>query len=170
MRYDHSGDYFELFANSDGIVHDCSSFIGEYLFTEKPCCYMLKNEQEIQDVMNPMGIACMENYYKAYGKDDILRFIDEVILKGIDPLKEQREEFSRKILKFNYPHSAEAVIRMLKESIRCGGNGISEGLKHSTDFVWRNRDTNADGQSAETVSCGAGTPHLGLLPVHVSES
>ena len=170
MRYDHSGDYFELFANSDGIVHDCSSFIGEYLFTEKPCCYMLKNEQEIQDVMNPMGIACMENYYKAYGKDDILRFIDEVILKGIDPLKEQREEFSRKILKFNYPHSAEAVIRMLKESIRCGGNGISEGSKHSTDFVWRNRDTNADGQSAETVSCGAGTPHLGLLPVHVSES
>jgi len=117
IRYDCSGDYFEVFANSDGMIHDCSSFIGEYLFTEKPCCYMLKSKKEIKEVMNPMGVACMNNYYKAFSKEDILRFIDDVIIGGIDPLKERREKFSREELKFNYPHAAESVINMIKDTL-----------------------------------------------------
>lgn len=117
IRYDNSGDYFELFANSDAMIHDCSSFIGEYLFTEKPCCYMLKSTQEIEDVLLPMGIACMEHYYKALCKEDILRFIDQVVVQGDDPLKEKREVFSRTQLKFNYPHSAQMVIDTIKRAL-----------------------------------------------------
>lgn len=117
VSYDTSGDYFETFMNSDGMIHDCSSFIGEYLFTEKPCCYMLKDQAQIEDVFLPMGKMCMSNYYKAFTKEDIQSFIDEVIIKGIDPLKKEREHFSRTILKFNYPHSSEFVISYLKDQL-----------------------------------------------------
>lgn len=115
--YDNSGDYFELFANSDAMIHDCSSFIGEYLFTEKPCCYMLKSPAQIEDVFLPMGVNCMKHYYKAYSKEDIIYFIDDVVVRGNDPLKAGREEFSRKELKFNYPHSSQMVLDMIKNTL-----------------------------------------------------
>lgn len=117
IRYDASGDYFELFVNSDGMIHDCSSFIGEYLFTEKPCCYMLKSEKEVAEICNPMGVKCIEQYYKAFSQEDIIRFIDDVILKEIDPLKRSREEFVRTELKFNYPHATDTVIQVIEENV-----------------------------------------------------
>lgn len=117
MVYDTSGDYFDTFMNSDAMIHDCSSFIGEYLFTEKPCCYMLKSKQQIKDVFIPMGEMCMEQYYKAFSEEDIIQFIDSVVIGGVDPLKESREKFSREVLKYNYPHSAEYVIDYIKREI-----------------------------------------------------
>ncbi|MGI6747116.1 MAG: hypothetical protein ACOX4V_02525 [Anaerovoracaceae bacterium] len=117
IRYDNSGDYFELFANSDAMIHDCSSFVGEYLFTEKPCCYMLKSPEEIEDVFLPMGIACLRHYYKAFCKEDIIRFIDQVIIQGNDPLKEDREKFAQTELKFNYPNATRIVLDTIKQAI-----------------------------------------------------
>lgn len=117
LRYDDSGEYLELFANSDAMIHDCASFIGEYLFTEKPCCYMLKNKEEINEVLLPMGMKCMENYYKAYCEEDIVAFLNEVVVKGIDPLKDKRVLFSKNELKFNYPNATDMVIETIKEAL-----------------------------------------------------
>ena len=117
VTYDVSGDYFDTFMNSDALIHDCSSFIGEYLFTEKPCCYMLKSEKQIEDVFLPMGKMCIDNYYKAFSREDILKFIDDVVIGEVDPLKDKREKFSREVLKFNYPHSAEFVVDYLKRQL-----------------------------------------------------
>lgn len=117
MVYDNSGDYFELFANSDAMIHDCSSFIGEYLFTGKPCCYMLKSMKDIKKVMNPMGVNCMKNYYKAFNEKDILRFIDDVVVSGKDPMKESRERFCAEELKFNYPHATDTVLDTIKKTL-----------------------------------------------------
>lgn len=115
--YDHSGDYLEQFVNSDAMIHDCGSFIGEYLYTEKPCCYMLKTEEQAVDGLVPLGQKCMENYYKAFSEEDIIRFIDEVVLHGQDPMKEQREKFAREELKFNYPHAADDLIALLEKKL-----------------------------------------------------
>lgn len=117
MVYDNSGDYFELFANSDAMIHDCSSFIGEYLFTGKPCCYMLKSVKDINKVMNPMGVNCMKHYYKAFSEKDILKFIDDVVVSGIDPMKEARERFCARELKFNYPHATDTVLSTIKKTL-----------------------------------------------------
>ncbi len=117
MKYDQSADYFGTFINSDGIIHDCGSFTGEYLFTEKPCCYMLKSKKEIHRVMNPMGEQCLKQYYHAFSRNDICKFIDEVILKGNDPLKESRENFAKTQLKVNYPHGADMIIKLLEDTI-----------------------------------------------------
>lgn len=115
--YDHSGDYLEQFVNSDAMIHDCGSFIGEYLYTEKPCCYMLKSEEQTKDGLVPLGQKCMENYYKAFTEEDIISFIENVVLRGDDPMKEQREQFVRTELKFNYPHATDDLVQMLENEI-----------------------------------------------------
>ena len=113
--YDADGDYFETFANSDAMIHDCGSFTAEYLFTEKPCCYMLKNEYQIQNEFLPMGQECLKHYYKAYEKEDIYKFIEDVVIGEIDPLKAERERFSRESLKFNYPKAAEFAYQYITD-------------------------------------------------------
>lgn len=115
--YDHSGDYLEQFVNSDAMIHDCGSFIGEYLYTEKPCCYMLKSEEQTRDGLVPLGQKCMENYYKAFAEEDIISFIENVVLQGNDPMKEQREQFARTELKFNYPNATDNLVQMLERKI-----------------------------------------------------
>lgn len=120
--YDESGDYFTLFKNSDAMIHDCSSFIGEYLFTENPCCYLLKNESQIKEVYTQLGQLCLKHYYKAFTENDIYQFIQQVVINGDDPIKNKRQAFSRKVLKRYYPHSAETITVYLKKTLKMGIN------------------------------------------------
>jgi len=117
VEYDTSGNYFSQFVNSDAMIHDCGSFTGEYLYTEKPCCYMLKSEEEIEEMFLPLGKACLGNYYKAFSHEDIIDFIDNVVIKGDDPLKEKRIEFVRNELKMKYPYAAQAFLNYLKKTL-----------------------------------------------------
>ena len=59
----------------------------------------------------------MENYYKAFAEEDIISFIEDVILGGNDPMKERREQFVRTELKFNYPHATDDLVQMLEREI-----------------------------------------------------
>ena len=115
--YDTTGDYLEVFVNSDAMIHDCGSFIGEYLYTEKPCCYMLKDLNQVYEGFVPLGQKCIEQHYKAFNKKDILDFIDKVVIKGDDPMKKRREQFVREELKVNYPHAADEFIKVLEKVI-----------------------------------------------------
>ena len=99
------------------MIHDCGSFTGEYLYTEKPCCYMLKKGADLSETYIPLGERCLENYYHAYSGEDICRFIEDVVINGDDPLKEQRTAFSRNELKVNYPHTSEFIIDYIKKKI-----------------------------------------------------
>lgn len=117
MSYSCEGDYMELFVNSDAMIHDCSSFVGEYLFTEQPCCYMFKPGVDKESVYTPLGLACLENYYPANDWDDVIRFMDQVVMGGQDSLADKRIQFVRETLKKNYPHSAEYIISVIEDAI-----------------------------------------------------
>ena len=116
VTYDTDINYFQTFMNSDAIIHDCGSFTAEYLFTGKPGCFMLKDEEEIADTFLPIGQECLKNYYKAFNKDEICNFIENVVISGKDLLKEQREKFSN-YLKLNYPHVGEKITNYIKQEI-----------------------------------------------------
>ena len=116
VKYDTGQDYFQTFVNSDAMIHDCGSFTAEYLFTGKPCCYMLKNVEEIRQTFLPIGQKCLDNYYKAFDKEEICSFIENVVLNGEDPLKEQRENFSN-YLKLNYPFVGMKIADYIKQQI-----------------------------------------------------
>lgn len=117
MTYSDGGDYFETFINSDAIIHDSASFLAEYLFTEKPECYILKNKKSIKKWFMPIGQKCLKHCYKAYSQSDIINFIDNVVLKGKDPLKQKRIKFVNSKLKINYPNSSDTILNYIKQKI-----------------------------------------------------
>ena len=117
MVYDKEGDYMQQFADSDAMIHDCGSFIGEYLYTEKPCCYMMKSFNDTMNSLLPLGQECMQHYYHAFNSDDIINFIKNVVLGGNDVKRSDRINFVEKELKVNYPNAAKFVCDIIKKEI-----------------------------------------------------
>ena len=118
VEYQESGDFFDAFIKSDAMIHDCVSFMAEYLFTGKPVCYMRKVEVDNNNKLNEFGEGCMKVHYQAISKEDIIRFIDEVVLEEKDGLKEERKQFFDMNVKFNYPHASESIFMYLKKKFR----------------------------------------------------
>jgi CDP-glycerol glycerophosphotransferase (TagB/SpsB family) len=117
MVYDNSGDYFDLFVNSDALIHDCGSFLAEYLYTDHPQCFLLKDEEDIDRQFLPFGQRVLKNVYKAFSKEQIIDFIDNVVIKEQDYMKRSREKFANKYIKINYPHATEKIIEYIKKKI-----------------------------------------------------
>lgn len=115
--YQNGGDYFDVFVNSDGIIHDCGSFAAEYLFTGHPACYLLKDESVPDRYCNALMKECLKVHYRAFGESDIMDFINNVIVKCNDSLAEARSSFVESQLKINYPHSADAILNDIKQGL-----------------------------------------------------
>lgn len=113
--YSYGGDYLQLFADSDGIIHDCSSFVVEYLYTEKPCCYAAK--PNYKKIFSTLGKSCLKNYYMAFNTKQIEAFIEDVIINEKDTLKEQRIKFTKEHLALNYPNVSEKIIDEISNNL-----------------------------------------------------
>ena len=110
-------DYRDLFIHSDAIIHDSGSFTTEYLFTRKPAMYLTRHA-DYDDMFNDFGKLSFQQYYKACNTDDIIRFLEEVVLKGNDPLKESREKFFEEYLApFNGKMPSENIIEAIENKI-----------------------------------------------------
>ena len=116
--YDTSDNYFDKFVNSDAMIHDCGSFIAEYLYTKKPCCYMMKTKESTYEGLIPFGKKCMDNHYHALSEEDIMAFIDDIVVGGKDKLRRIREEFVEKELKINYPNSSRFFVDYIANQLK----------------------------------------------------
>ena len=103
VEYQEGGEYFETFVNSDALIHDCGSFTAEYLFTNHPCCFMLKDDKTTDKNSNDFHKACINNHYKAYNQEQIIDFIENVVIKEKDTMFEKRKKFKEENLLINYP-------------------------------------------------------------------
>ena len=114
--YSTGGDYLNIFKHSDALIHDCASFVAEYLFTGKPCCFVSKKNSK--KYFSKLGRICLKNHYIAYNQKQIYDFIDKVVINKKDPLYKKRNEFANKTLKINYPNVSKFILdeitRMLK--------------------------------------------------------
>ena len=115
VRYVTKGDYYDMFLNSDGMIQDCGSFLPEYFYVNKPQCYVLKSKEHEQLQFTTYGKSLLCHVYRAYCENDIIDFIDRVILGGKDSMKNERMIFADEIVKFNYPHASESIVRDIKE-------------------------------------------------------
>ncbi len=70
------GEYIGLFRESDGMIHDCTSFITEYLYTGKPALYLNAN---IRERLNEYGKLGYDAMLKAEKQTDIENFIVSII-------------------------------------------------------------------------------------------
>ncbi|MEZ9819546.1 CDP-glycerol glycerophosphotransferase family protein [Shewanella sp. 10N.286.45.A1] len=76
-----TGDYVQLFKKSDGMIHDCSSFLIEYLYTRNPCLYL---NSRIRTKLNDYGRIGFDAVKKSENDSDIFEFIENVI-SGAEP-------------------------------------------------------------------------------------
>lgn len=115
VEYQNGGDYFETFVNSDGMIQDCSSFLAEYYYTGHPQCFILRDaEHERKMFPSDWGKSLLENVYKAYTRQSILDFVDNVILAGKDWMRDARLKFYNDNLNCDAASSSESIVRDIK--------------------------------------------------------
>lgn len=86
------GEYIDLFLTSDAMIHDCGSFLAEYLYVNKPVLYLVANSN-IKEYFNSFGLKAFEACYHAYKEEDIDNFIKSLIEGKKDVKKTVREKF-----------------------------------------------------------------------------
>ena len=127
VNYMTEGDYYDAFLNSDGMIQDCGSFLPEYFYVGKPQCYVLKSKEHELQQFTDYGRSLLDHVYRAYCEEDIVSFIENVVLAGKDPMKESRENFTENTIKYNYPHASEAVLEDIRKAL--GIEHVTEGVK-----------------------------------------
>lgn len=106
------GEYNDAFVTSDAIIHDCGSFTLEYLYTCKPgfyCSEMLPLEQ-----FNEIAQEAYNCYYTGTTITEIENFLNQTVINGIDPLKERREQFFKRVL---LPPNGQTVAKNIINNI-----------------------------------------------------
>lgn len=102
------GDFIDLFLTSDAIIHDCGSFTAEYQYTKKPCMFLTKDYNSVAEELCSFGKHCLDNHYVGQCREDVIRFIEEVLILGKDPKKNQREAFFKEYL---YPPHCKSTVQ-----------------------------------------------------------
>lgn len=91
-----SGPYVNLFKSSDAMIHDCGSFIIEYLYTQKPVMFLSNYDREAQS--NAVGKKAFACHYHGTSRLDIERFIENVVLNEQDTMIDTRKQFYDSVL------------------------------------------------------------------------
>lgn len=90
--------FIDLFMTSDAMIHDSGSFSIEYHYSGNPVLYIADNfEQQVAE-KGELGKLAMRKHYVGRFKEDIIHFIEEVVLNGNDPMKQGREDFYKQYL------------------------------------------------------------------------
>lgn len=105
-----SSDYVDLFLTSDAMIHDCASFMTEYLCVNKPVLF-LNHDDKILDRLNEFGKISYANQYHASNQREILEFIEKIIIKNKDYKENERLDFISKYLtQSNYESASQNII------------------------------------------------------------
>lgn len=89
------GAYADLFMQSDAMIHDCASFMLEYLYADKPCMF-LKDPGNHQEY-SAMAEDCLNAYQIGVTREEIEEFL-QMVLRGEDPKAEVRRQLREKYL------------------------------------------------------------------------
>jgi len=110
--------YTNLFLSSDALIHDCSSFMVEYLCTSKPPLYLLHDEK-VEERLHEFGKMALKQHYQAREEVDIIEFIEKQVLQQKDEKKGHRVEFINQYLKSQNGQSASSrIIDYIKKEIQ----------------------------------------------------
>jgi hypothetical protein len=114
------GAYYQaIFATSDGMIHDSSSFVAEYQYVDKPMIYLTRGTQKFYE----LGEKILKVSYLVNGKDfeAIAALIQKVFIDGNDDKAAERKEVFDKYLnytKFNGMLASEFVYRKIADELR----------------------------------------------------
>ena len=79
---------------------------------------MLKSQKDISKKFTELGKNCLKHSYITYEEQDIVDFINDVVINKKDLKKEQREKFAYEVVMLNYPCASNKAIEYL-ERVLC---------------------------------------------------
>lgn len=94
-----TGDFVDLFKTSDAMIHDSGSFVSEYLFVNKPVAFVTNDFDKMRAEHSVIGRGCLDQHYIVGNEDEVINFIDDVVLGGQDSMQAQRTEFFETVLR-----------------------------------------------------------------------
>ncbi len=113
-----TGDFVDLFKTSDAMIHDCASFTAEYLYVNKPVAFVTADVDALKSDHNAFGQAALDEHYIVGDKNEVLAFIETVVLGGQDSKKAQRTDFFETVLKPNVSGTTSAfIVNELKKGL-----------------------------------------------------
>lgn len=111
------GAYADLFKSSDAMIHDCHSFVVEYLYVNKPVMFLANYDREGQS--NTVGKKAFAAHYHGLNAEDIERFITDVVIGEKDTMQTMRNEFYQNILvPPNGKTVAENIVEELSKALK----------------------------------------------------
>lgn len=87
------GEWIDLFMGSDAMLLDSISFMAEYSATGKPACFIGEYNSDIKPRFNKEGEKVYDILYHANNEDEIIKFIEDVLLNGNDHLALDRSQY-----------------------------------------------------------------------------
>ena len=111
--------YHAVFATSDGMIHDCGSFIGEYQYVNKPMIYMTRDTQKF----NEIATKILSVSYTVDGRDldGIAALMQKIFIDGEDPKRSVREKFFDEYLNYykrNGMSASEFIYRNIRDELK----------------------------------------------------
>ena len=100
-----NGEFVDLFMTSDAMINDSGSFTAEYIYALKPALNCFVDADRVYNSMNAIGKKALECQYKGSSREEVERFIEDVVLTGNDTLRDKRETFYRQYLQLPYGES-----------------------------------------------------------------
>lgn len=71
-----SGNYFDLFLNSDLLITDCCSYLGEYYYTNNPVIRLV-SEKSIK--LNSLGSEITKNYFSVCSNEELQKVFFDIV-------------------------------------------------------------------------------------------
>lgn len=113
-----NGEYTDLFLTSDALIHDCGSFMAEYLVTGKPALFMVRDES-VMEHWNVFGEKAIAAHYQSRNKEQLIDFIENVVLNENDRMKKERNDFVQSsLIPKNKLTASENILDYLESQIR----------------------------------------------------
>lgn len=85
--------FIDLFKGSDAMIHDCGSFLIDYLYFGKPVLYDNPNIEEVKTTADELGVQAYDVHYRVKDLSDIKTFINNVVIGGNDYMAPMRQNF-----------------------------------------------------------------------------
>ena len=112
-----NSDYGDLFLTSDALIHDCGSFMAEYLITGKPSLFMVRNESLMKE-WSDFGEKAVAVHYQSRNKEELIDFIENVVLNENDRMKEKRNDFvHNNLIQKNHLTASQNIMNYLERQI-----------------------------------------------------
>ncbi len=109
-----TGGYEDLFWTSDAVIGDSVSFIAEYTLLGKPLFFI---EKPVPHQFNAVGTEILNVQYKGKTEQDIIDFIENVVLGEHDEKKSIRSAFAQNCLRPSSPDASLNVYNYVRKTV-----------------------------------------------------